>query len=246
MKQNVKCNQCNLDFFKFLNQIKKTNNNFCSKSCAAKFNNRVYPKRSPESNCFNCNILCSSRNKFCKNCFLQSRKTKKIKVVKISIKQHIINLGKDKFINLFNNSKSKEEFATKIGFKKHKGNRISGSIIKQIKFYMKEWLGENIDFSVNLIDLKTDRARRNYLEKINGHICSICKNIQWMGKPIPIELDHIDGNCNNNTEENLRLVCPNCHAQTPTYKGKNIGKVYGDRKKKYLKHPIKKYRNKNK
>jgi len=47
---------------------------------------------------------------------------------------------------------------------------------------------------------------------------------EWMGVNIPIELDHTDGNCENNTRENLRLICPNCHAQTPTYRGKNMGK----------------------
>jgi hypothetical protein len=45
-----------------------------------------------------------------------------------------------------------------------------------------------------------------------------------MGKPIPIELDHIDGNSDNNSAENLRLICPNCHAQTETYKVANKGK----------------------
>jgi len=37
-------------------------------------------------------------------------------------------------------------------------------------------------------------------------------------------MDHIDGNTENNAKENLRLLCCNCHALTPTYKGKNIGK----------------------
>jgi hypothetical protein len=45
-----------------------------------------------------------------------------------------------------------------------------------------------------------------------------------MGQPTPIELDHIDGDPNNNDETNLCLICPNCHAQTPTYKGKNAGR----------------------
>ena len=54
--------------------------------------------------------------------------------------------------------------------------------------------------------------------------CSICKLYEWMGKPIPIELDHIDGDNLNNELSNLRILCPNCHAQTPNYRGKNIGK----------------------
>ena len=40
---------------------------------------------------------------------------------------------------------------------------------------------------------------------------------------IPLEIDHIDGNSENNSEENLRLICPNCHSLTSTYRGANRG-----------------------
>ena len=48
--------------------------------------------------------------------------------------------------------------------------------------------------------------------------CGISK--EWNGKPITIELDHIDGNSHNNLLSNLRWLCPNCHSQTPTFKGR--------------------------
>lgn len=51
--------------------------------------------------------------------------------------------------------------------------------------------------------------------------CYECKLTEWCGKNIPLELDHIDGSHNNNSLDNLRLLCPNCHAQTETYRGKN-------------------------
>lgn len=40
---------------------------------------------------------------------------------------------------------------------------------------------------------------------------------------LPLEIDHIDGNSENNSEENLRLICPNCHSLTETYRGANRG-----------------------
>jgi len=64
---------------------------------------------------------------------------------------------------------------------------------------------------------------RKYLIEKHGKTCSICKLTEWMEKEIPLDLDHIDGNSENNLPENLRLVCLNCHGQTPTFKGKNKG-----------------------
>lgn len=52
-------------------------------------------------------------------------------------------------------------------------------------------------------------------------ICSCCNGERWLDGPIPLELDHIDGNSSNNVLSNLRLLCPNCHALTATYRGKN-------------------------
>jgi protein-arginine kinase activator protein McsA len=72
--------------------------------------------------------------------------------------------------------------------------------------------------------LRGDRSRRQHLIRERGHSCEVCQLVEWMGRQIPIELDHIDGNPQNNSKENLRLICPNCHAQTPTYKGANVGR----------------------
>ena len=63
--------------------------------------------------------------------------------------------------------------------------------------------------------------KRLIKEGIKEHKCEMCGITEWNGKPTPIELDHIDGNRYNNTLENLRILCPNCHAQTDTYRGKN-------------------------
>ena len=72
-------------------------------------------------------------------------------------------------------------------------------------------------------------ALKSHLADIHGWKCMCCNNTVWQGKPIPLELDHIDGNAGDNSPENLRLLCPNCHAQTPTYRARNRGNGRGSR-----------------
>ena len=51
--------------------------------------------------------------------------------------------------------------------------------------------------------------------------CSQCGIDQWQNETIVLDLDHINGNNTDNRLENLRYLCPNCHSQTDTYKGRN-------------------------
>src|SRR4029450_1714958 len=63
--------------------------------------------------------------------------------------------------------------------------------------------------------------RRLIAEGVLKPRCSRCGLPQWLGRPIPLELDHVDGDRTNNELGNLRLLCANCHAFTPTYRGRN-------------------------
>ena len=68
------------------------------------------------------------------------------------------------------------------------------------------------------------RTLRKILIKEGSNTCSCCKLSIWNNLPITLELDHIDGNAGNNMPHNLRLLCPNCHSQTDSWKGGNKGK----------------------
>lgn len=67
----------------------------------------------------------------------------------------------------------------------------------------------------------------------NGSYCSVCLLSSWQGKDIVLILDHIDGNSDNNFPSNLRLVCPNCDSQLPTFKNRNKGNGRISRRKRY-------------
>ncbi|MFD8430451.1 HNH endonuclease signature motif containing protein [Streptomyces coelicoflavus] len=57
-------------------------------------------------------------------------------------------------------------------------------------------------------------------------LCALCGNDGiWQGRPIPLEVDHVDGDWRNNRVENLRLLCPNCHSITDTYRGRGKGRA---------------------
>lgn len=56
---------------------------------------------------------------------------------------------------------------------------------------------------------------------LKEHKCEECLLIEWQGKLIPLELHHIDGNNKNNQFDNIQFICPNCHALTDNYRGRN-------------------------
>lgn len=62
-----------------------------------------------------------------------------------------------------------------------------------------------------------------FLSERDGYKCRLCGIADWLGNPLTLDIDHVDGVVTNNLPANLRLLCPNCHRQTPTWGNKARG-----------------------
>ncbi len=80
-----------------------------------------------------------------------------------------------------------------------------------------------------LVEQPVDRARRIPSDRLKWAMtslgvaerCALCgTKAAWRGRPLPPEVDHIDGSWRNNRLQNLRLLCPNCHSTTDSYRGR--------------------------
>ena len=86
------------------------------------------------------------------------------------------------------------------------------------KYTMEEILTKDSNY-VAISRLKKRLVNEGYLQ----YKCACCGITEWQGKPITLQLDHINGDNRDHRIENLRFLCPNCHSQTETYAGKNKG-----------------------
>lgn len=101
----------------------------------------------------------------------------------------------------------------------YEGNQSGKGFTKQ----KNRWTLE--EYLQNSTDIQTNKVRTKLLEEgVKEHRCECCGLTEWLGKPIPLELHHMDGDRTNNTLENYQLLCPNCHAFTDSYRGKNTRK----------------------
>jgi hypothetical protein len=86
-----------------------------------------------------------------------------------------------------------------------------------LKYALSDILKENSTYtSMNCL-------KKRLMKELNWERkCHCCNLTEWQGKPIPLEMEHKNGIHNDNRIENLAFLCPNCHALTDTYKGKNV------------------------
>ena len=194
----------------------KRHNSFCSRNCAATYNN--LNKVVTIKKCNRCGAEYKSRSgnrRYCDKC---SRQSVYIEIDSEKHKKHkgdwvisqCLNCGKQikrKWECLYCDGKCQQEY---------KWKQTKQRILEAGEF-------DVAGGTVTKGETKRTQAKR-FLEEEYGHKCAICGLTEWMGQPIPLVVDHIDGDPLNHKIENFRLVCGNCDMQLPTYKAKNKGK----------------------
>lgn len=108
--------------------------------------------------------------------------------------------------------------------KKYCDNKCQQLYIRQE--YIKSWQSGDISGQTGIDWKQLSKSIRFYLFEKYENKCTLCGwgETNPYSETIPLEIDHIDGDSQNNTEENLRLICPNCHSLTSNYRGLNKGK----------------------
>ncbi len=126
------------------------------------------------------------------------------------------------FINAVANNKSIAGVLKELGLVVAGGNYIHvKKNLQKFNLNTDHWTGQLWSKGEQLKDWSQYTKAKNckqHLLKLKGNTCQWCGLSKWLDKDIKLELDHIDGNRTNNSLENLRLLCPNCHSFTPTWR----------------------------
>jgi len=143
---------------------------------------------------------------------------------------------KEELQQICNESTSIREVSLRLGYSADGGGSIYNvkSLLKELNLDISHFTGQSHsknlgrrvhpieDYFSGKVKIRSHMLRLRLIEeKYFEEKCYKCGNVYWLEYKMPLELHHIDGNKNNNSLDNLQLLCPNCHVFTDTYKSKN-------------------------
>lgn len=138
------------------------------------------------------------------------------------------NFSKEELEQFVKSSSSYAQVCEKIGYKGGSGPKLVKEMIEFYQFDISHFKGQG--WNKNNFDYDRFRYGNNIkaaaaidaIVYLRGHRCERCQLEQWLNNPIPLEVHHKDGDKLNNELDNLELLCPNCHALTDNWRGRNI------------------------
>lgn len=148
----------------------------------------------------------------------------------------IYNADEESFRDIIAKSVNVTDALRKLGYLNPRAGRSRATLmnrIDELSIDISHFDEKNKRFPINAMSIKemfaknTNRNNQHLKTIIKRHNlidykCECCGNEgKWMGTELSLHLDHINGEHSDNTIENLRFLCPNCHSQTDTYAGKN-------------------------
>ena len=146
-----------------------------------------------------------------------------------------LKYSKDEIVSIVSNSRSKRECLINLNMEPYGGNyRLLDRYLELFNIDTSHFLGQGWNVGKSPADIKPIEKyfnneipitsyklkKRLLKDDIKEYCCEECQLKEWNGKPIPLELHHINGNNKDNRLSNLMLLCPNCHALTDNYRNR--------------------------